>query len=487
MARRKKRNSADRKKLDVNARSKPKNIHNPLGTSGLNQWSGYVFEEFISDLRYPGAEKIYKEMSTNDSVISAILLLIDVIVRKAEWYVKPAGETEADKEAAKFVEECMNDMSQTWQTTITSVLSMLVYGFSFHEIVYKIRRGPFEKNGKYRSQYKDGKIGWRKMPIRQQSTLHSWKFDEEQNTPCAFVQNAPPNYKMVEIPFTKGLLFRVDESTENPESKSLLRGAYRSWFFKKRIEEIEGIGVERDLAGLPVAVAPEELNIWDEEDAEMCNLRNNVLDLIQGIRRDSEEGVLLPAGWELSLLSAGGNRQFNTSEIINRWDSRICVSMLADIILLGSGGDSGSASFALAENKESILGSAINAILDNVCGTFNKHAVSRLIDINGMTEGLTAYPCIKHKDVIPPSVKDIALLLRSMDLSIAKDMPLQNHLREKMALPHIEEKEFNEIYKPQGDEKKENSNKGGNFNDDDTVKNDLEMSGSHYTDPNSMR
>jgi hypothetical protein len=42
----------------------------------------------------------------------------------------------------------------------------------------------------------------------------------------------------------------------NPEGRSMLRTAYRSWRNKKRIEEIEGVGIERDLAGLPIARIP---------------------------------------------------------------------------------------------------------------------------------------------------------------------------------------------------------------------------------------
>ena len=51
----------------------------------------------------------------------------------------------------------------------------------------------------------------------------------------------------------KCLLFRTQTHKNNPEGRSILRNAYRSWYFKKRIEEIEGVGIERDLAGIPIA------------------------------------------------------------------------------------------------------------------------------------------------------------------------------------------------------------------------------------------
>lgn len=35
----------------------------------------------------------------------------------------------------------MNDMQDTWSDTISEILSFLTYGWSYHEIVYKVRAG----------------------------------------------------------------------------------------------------------------------------------------------------------------------------------------------------------------------------------------------------------------------------------------------------------------------------------------------------------
>ena len=67
------------------------------------------------------------------------------------------------------------------------------------------------------------------------------------------------------IPMSKALLFRTKSRKNNPEGRSILRNAYRSWYFKRRIQEIEGIGIERDLAGLPVMHGPEGLDLWNDD------------------------------------------------------------------------------------------------------------------------------------------------------------------------------------------------------------------------------
>jgi hypothetical protein len=93
-------------------------------------------------------------------------------------------------------------------------------------------------------------IGWRKMPIRSQETMMRWVFDETvasrpwSDGPAAYrPQSSPSRSPAVPDSIAKG----------NPEGKSPAAYAYRSWYFKKRLEEFEAIGVERDLAGMPVA------------------------------------------------------------------------------------------------------------------------------------------------------------------------------------------------------------------------------------------
>ena len=245
-----------------------------------------------------------------------------------------------------------------------------------------------------------------------------------------------------------------------------MRNAYRPWYFKKHIEEIEGIGIERDLAGFPVLNAPEGLDLWNDEDARLVKLRQNAEELIRNVRRDSEEGVLLPHGWEFKLLSSGSARQFDTNAIINRYDYRIAITMLSDLVLLG-GEKTGS--FAMAETKQSLLATALNAQIQNIADIFNNYAVPKLMHYNNITD----YPKIVPGDIESPSLKEIALLLRSMGLDISGDMELMNHLRKISSLPQMSEEVFNEVYKDQGKEAED-------YNDDDTVDNDFEQGDLDY-------
>jgi hypothetical protein len=405
---------------------------NEIGNSGLLRSAGYVYEEFITELRFPRAAKIYKEMSSNDPTIGAILYMAEQLVRKATWRVKAGGTSSVDLLAKQFLEDCMEDMSITWNDMISEILSMMVYGFSWNEIVFKKRSGHF---GKYKSKFHDGKIGWARIASRSQESLSEWVFNEETGSIVAMVQQSVSDAQQHVIPIEKSLLFRTKIARDNPEGRSLLRNAYRPWYFKKHIEEIEGIGIERDLAGLPMLEAPEDINIWDEADEEMMKMRSTALELVTSIRRDKNEGVLLPAGWKLTLLSTGSKRQFDTNAILNRYDQRIAITMLADIVMLGA---DKVGSFALANVKKSLLATSLETILDSIASVFNRYAIPQLFAFNYGFEGMTALPTLEHGEVEVPELNELAEYIKALTgagFNLTDDIDLENYLREIASMP----------------------------------------------------
>lgn len=401
-----------------------------IGRVGVKRYGGQFYEEFLTELRGVQGVRVYQEMSDNDDVVGAILFAIKMLIRQAPWSVQPAGAEEADAKAAEFVESCLNDMQMTWTDTISEILSFLPYGWSVHEIVYKRRMGR-KKDPQLESKYDDGLIGWQKLPIRAQESLFEWEFDEYDNL-TAFVQMPAPSFKRIRIPAEKLLLFRTESRKDNPEGRSILRNAYRSWYFKKRIQELEGIGIERDLAGFPVLIAPEGIDIWSDGNADLLNTCNG---FVQNIRRNEAEGLTLPAGWELKLLSTGGQRQFDTSKIIERYDTRIAMTVLADFLFLGH---EKSGSWALSSDKTRMFAMAIGAFLDIITETFNRKAIPALIEMNGKHFAkISGYPELIHGDI---ETQDLAKLgtymkeLAGLGL-ITPDEELESYLREQASLP----------------------------------------------------
>lgn len=385
--------------------------------SGVHGNGSIFMEEFLPELQGLRGVETYTEMVDNDATIGGVWFAIEMLMRNTDFQVEPGGNSSKDKEAAEFIESCMNDMEETWPEFLSECLSFMVYGWSFHEIVYKRRAGK-TNSPLTNSKYSDNLIGWRKLPIRGQDTLFGWEYKDGTDDLIGMTQQPPPDYEKVTIPIQKGLHFKTRSRKNNPEGRSIFRTAYRAWYVKKRLEEIEGYGMERDLAGFPVLYGPADVDLFDPNDEEMVALRSYAESLVSGIRRDALEGIVLNGGtpdrpgWRLELLASSGKRQFDTNAIIERWDKRIATTVLADFIMLGQ---QQVGSFALADSKTKIFALAIGAYLEVICEVFNNQAIPRLIDMNGdHFKGITEYPRMTHGDIEDADLTQLATYIEKL-------------------------------------------------------------------------
>lgn len=403
-----------------------------VGTTGRGA------EEPLRALSGDGWRRALAEMVANDPIVGAVLLAVELYLRQVTWDVVPGSPDAADVAAATFVEECRQDMAASWEDTLAEIVSFLPHGWSFLETVYKVRGGEATDDPTHRSRFTDGRIGWRKWAIRAQDTLDHWVFDAGGGVQ-ALVQTAPPTYHPVTIPITKALLFRTTSRKGDPEGRSLLRNAYTSWYYKNHLQRIEGVGIERDLAGLPVLTVPPELLDSANRTAAQTSLFTELLQLITNIRRDEQEGIMLPAAFDeaghplfaLTLLTTGGRRQFDTDAVIRRYDQRIAASMLADFVLLGS---DKVGSYALASNKTDLFATALGTWLDHICGVVNQHAIPRLLRLNGLRP--LHPPRLEHGDVQSVDLVQLAdFVLKLAQAGFVFQAELQRYVLERAGLP----------------------------------------------------
>jgi len=410
-----------------------------VGTTGLRQTGGYLFEEILKELRGQRGANVYREMADNDATIGAVLFAVSMLIRQCEWRVQAVDDSEEADLGKTFVEEVFDDMTTPLSSVMAEICSMFVYGFAPMEIVWKKRNGPEQTDGENRSKYDDGKIGLRAISLRAQPTIVRWLIDPTDGTINGLVQQ-PIAGPMVAIPIEKLLLFRTTEERNNPEGRSILRNAYRSWVFKKRIEEIEGVGIERDLAGLPVAYIPSEY--FDiSADANQKAVLKNWQKMVTQVRRDQQEGILIPSDrdasgnllFDFKLMSTGGTRSFDTSKVIDRYKRDIATSVLADFIFLGQ---QAVGSFALSSDKTALFATAVGAFLKSIADVFNRHLMPRLWSLNGLDMALM--PTVVPGDLEKANLAELGQFLQAMTASGAPlfpDRELENHLRSLAGLP----------------------------------------------------
>lgn len=426
-----------------------------LGSSGLQQSSGYIHEERMPKLQGRRGTAIYKEMGDDDPIIGSALNIIDSMLRSVKWEVQSASTEPFDMDTAAFVSSCLDDLDTPLMDTMSEIFSMLQYGFSLHEIVYKRRCGdaPVES---MRSKHADGMIGWRRLPSRSQDTIQRWVLADD-GTILGAEQCAPPHYTPLFLPIKKCLLFRTSVHKNNPEGKSILRPAVRDWHYKKGIEAIESIGIERDVAGLPLARVPAELirdaNNGDKDAIAMVDLFTK---MVTNVRRDEQEGIVLPTAFDengnplfsFELLSSGGPRQININEVIQRHDNRMALALRAEFLLMGQASSSGS--YAMHADKTDMFMAAITTYLDIVANVFNLHAIPELCELNGLE--MSDYPKLAHSPLERVDVTKMATAISQLAMSGMRifngDGIMENYVRQQMGWPEADVASPDEVIAP---------------------------------------
>lgn len=401
--------------------------------SSKRRYNGKVYDAYIPKLSGHQAVRTYGEMINNDPVVGATLFAVEMLIRGVNWWAEPSDESDPEAvEAAEHLQSCMDDMEEEWDDVIAEVVSMFGYGYSLLEPVYKIRHGHNDNESQH-SKYSDGLIGWSSMPPRSQESVMQWHFDIPNNPDRILGLDQQTDYGMAFIPYEKLLLFRPKPNMRAPEGRSILRNSYRPWYLKRHLEEIEGIGVERELAGLPTLTAPEETDIWDADDPKMTQMRNDANQLLSNVKANEAEGILLPNGWAFALVSSGGQRAIDISQVIERYDRRIAMTSLADFILIGH---ESTGSFALADTKTNLFGTANGSWVDSIANVFNRGAVRRLFKLNQRFNP-EKIPHIAHGDLESPNLAELADYINKLVGAgvLEPGDELENDVRDKGGLP----------------------------------------------------
>jgi hypothetical protein len=423
--------------------------YHEIGISGVARFSAVsrVYEEFLRELQGPQGMRLYREALDNDPIIGAIFFAIQYLSRNVTFRIEAAQpKANIDSQRADGVAErvrgaLFDDLDASWPDMLSEILSMAPFGWAFFETTFKKCLGQSQPdrmlppplntmNGQgpeepefTPSRYEDGFIGWKSWGLRSQDTLFMWEWDANSRA-VVLQQMAPPDYRVRRIPLAKGLLFRTQLSKQNPEGRSMLRNAMTSYLLKKNLQIVEAVGIERDLAGYPVitTVTPDSTkgivppDLWNTNDANMVTLYAQIQKLVKAVRRDEQEGMVLPWWLKFELLTSGGSRSFDTSAIISRYDRSMAMSVLADFIMLGH---ESVGSKALATVKSQLFTTALESILDSVTAVINRFAIPQLLKMNGIPQEYC--PRLAHSDPEQVPIEALGTYISSLAKS---GMPL---------------------------------------------------------------
>jgi hypothetical protein len=355
-------------------------------------------------------EKRIKEFNTmylTDPVCGAVMLALAEIFRSIEWktFDDPDGILKQSLKNVDFIGN-MND-----------IVSAFVFGHSVMEVVLS------EKD-------ENGHVHWRDMYFRPQTTLDEWNHDRHGKV-ISIVQRTTEGINAT-IKANKCLIFRSAPTQASPLGKSLFRNAYRDWYYKTNIEKIEAIGIERDLVGLFVLQAPEDQELQDEK-GQLNDVGQWAWQIVRNVKRNAQEGLVLPHGWEAKLLASPGDRQFDLNTTINRYANNIALSMLSQFLVLGVTSSSGS--FALAKEQSSLFHIAIEGFAKSFAEVINNQFIGA--PALQLFNKLEKRPYVKPVGIERINPNDLASFLgRMLKFNvITPDDRLEEFLRDRFGMP----------------------------------------------------
>lgn len=407
-----------------------------LGRSGVRRFGQRTDEEFDPRLRGRKAAFKFDEMSRNSHGIGGATLLIESLLSQVSLkFVVPDDciDPSAAEPICDFYNSCLEDMKTPVPQVLAEWFSLIVHGFSLSETVYKIRFGDHEYPS-FRSKHADGRVGWMDFLPLSQDSIDEWVWGETGDL-IGLWQRVEGEHGRNYVPLAKCVHFVRPTAKRDPEGRSLLRNAFRPYFFRTAIEEYEAIGAERNLSGLPYMTVPpgllteggdpDELREWEE--------------MVRRVRRDEQEGLILPAeeidggktGYKFGVIATGVNPS-EADPIIQRHERGELLAVLCEFLALGA---SSTGSFALASSQTSTLSHALGALLRFVLGAFNAQEVPRLGRMNNFPTALL--PTLQAGDIEDVDLGVIGAFLTASIGSgaLTPDDNLEEHLRRVAHFP----------------------------------------------------
>lgn len=344
-------------------------------------WQFTVGHETTPELVWPNSIEVYDQMRRQDTQIKAVLSAVTLPIRRAKWWVEPAG---ASPEVTRFIAdnlglpvkgEALATMSRgqdrfSWDEHVRLALLELVFGHSFFEQVYRL-----DPDGRARLR----RLGWR--PPRTITKITT----APDGGLVSIEQQGIDGNPLVTIPVGQLVAYVHDREGANWLGQSLLRPAYKYWLLKDRMLRVQAQTNERNGMGVPIYTGPEfssygdpiEVQIRQQADIEQG------LELASGIRSGENAGASIPYGAKLEMRGVTGTLP-DVDKVIRYYDEQISAAVLANFLKLGGSDTTGS--YALGETFANFFVMSLQTIALHVADVATQHIVGDLVDINFGTD-----------------------------------------------------------------------------------------------------
>jgi hypothetical protein len=396
---------------------KPASAMRELGYASPSPFTAWTRDERVPELRDAQGIRTYYDMKRADASIRAALRYVKTPVLAARWYVEPASDSPLDKNIAKFVEENLfKRMVQPWHRTLEDALLMCEYGYSPLEKVFDIDS--------------DGKLFLTKLAPRHPLDIKEWQYDLA-GGPDGIVMNPTEanGWEDIHIPIEKLVVFVLEQEAGDMRGISILRSAYKHYYYKDTLYKIDAIQKERHGIGIPVIKLPLGFTDDDKSLAE---------DMGRNLRTNERAHVVIPENWTIEFAQLGGN-PVDCLPSIKHHNDQIMGNILVPF-------------YDDPSSKEDTMGmyyKSTRYIANTIAETFNRYVIKQLVDFNWVRGD---YPVLRARRIGEyEDLRTFSFAYRNFvgAGTIIPDMRLEKFIRNELDLPEPEPETARVVASPQ--------------------------------------
>lgn len=390
-------------------------------------WWAAPDEEETPELQWPKNVRVYDQMRRQDAQVVSTLRAITLPIRRTTYRIDPNGARDevtqqvADDMGLQIVGDSGRSILRTrnrfsWAEHLRLALTMLPFGHSFFEQVYRIE---------------GGRAHLRKLEWRPPRTIS--KIDVASDGGLVAIEqfSAKAGNKDPRIDVSNLVAYVNDREGGNWLGQSVIRPAYKYWLLKDRALRVQAQTLDRNGMGVPIYTAsklPEGLS-----EAEYVKRQNEEiaagLKIAKGLRSGDNSGASLPDGAKLDMKGVEGDLP-DADKPIRYYDEQMARAVLAHFLNLGT--ETGS--WALGSTFADFFTLSLQTVANQIADVTNQHVIEDLVDHNwGPEEPAPKLVFDEIGSRHPATAESIARLVDVGALTL--DDPLEAHLRNQYSLP----------------------------------------------------
>lgn len=367
--------------------------------------------EHVPELRDRKGLRTFYDMSRNDGAIRGALRVVKTPIQGAEWYVEPASEAAIDINIAKFVQKNLfEELDVIWERFVEDCLRSFDYGFFTFEKVYE-----------WDYTVTPARIKLKRLAPIHPLDVQGWNYAPNGELIGLTLE---PIYgtdltEKIEIPIGKLLHIVFEMEGGDLRGSSILRTAFKHWYYKETLYKIDAIQKERHGIGVPIIILPLG---FTPEDRLLAN------ELGRNLRTNERAYITIPSTWEVSFAKLEG-QPVDPLPSIEHHDKKIYEAILASFM----------GSRDLSQESLDTFYKSTRYVARCIASTINREVIKDLVDKNFLRKN--GYPklCVRRMGEWEET-RTMTFALRNLVGAkiLTPDEPMEDLIRKQMSLPPLD-------------------------------------------------